>query len=187
MTVGAGNGAVDVPEEPITTERLFLTVLTVDDAEEMVEVLDDDRLHEFTGGRPATTDELRERYRRFTTGPGDPAEAWRNWVVRTRDGGVPVGTVQATITAAPDGRCTASVAWVTGSGWQGRGFATEAARALVDWLHRHGVDGVRAHIHPDHHASATVARRAGLLPSDEHRDGETVWREPERGGPVWPI
>src|SRR5204863_7822031 len=55
-------------------------------------------------------------------------------------------------------------------------FASEAARALIDWLHQRNIDDVMAHIHPDHGASAAVATRAGLQPTDEQADGERVWR-----------
>jgi RimJ/RimL family protein N-acetyltransferase len=81
--------------------------------------------------------------------------------------------VQATIRDA--GR-TAHVAWVIGVDWQRQGFASEAAAALVEWLRAGGVDEVVAHIHPDHAASATVATRAGLQPTDDLVDGELVWR-----------
>jgi hypothetical protein len=101
----------------ILTRRLTLSALTVDDADEMVSVLGDDRLYEFVGGRPATPDELRDRYRHLVAGPKHPGEVWLNWIVRTS----------------------------------------------------------HARIHPDHHASAIVARRAGLHPTDEKDEGETVW------------
>ena len=89
----------------------------VADADEMVAVLADPALHEFTGGQPATLDELRDRYRSwavdlvrtascgstgsFTGGPGrsrhgrgrrgaghDPSSRYRG----RGDGGVDVGT-----------------------------------------------------------------------------------------------
>lgn len=171
-----------IPDDAsMTTERLSLTPLAVGDADEMVGVLGDGRLHEFIGGSPATLDELRERYRRMVAGPEDPTELWRNWVVRTLDGGTAVGTVQATVTVGPGGRRTAEVAWVVGVPWQGRGYATEAAGALVDWLRGHGVAEVTAHVHPDHHASAAVARGAGLHPTAEHDDGEVLWTDAARG------
>lgn len=150
----------------------------------MVGVLGDARLHEFVGGQPATLEELRARYRQLVAGSGDPAEWWGNWVVRTTTDGRAVGTVQATVAEAADGALSAEVAWVTGLAWQGQGFATEAARALVDWLHGRGVAEVTANIHPAHHASAAVARGAGLHPTGDEVDGETVWRRgPVSGAP----
>jgi RimJ/RimL family protein N-acetyltransferase len=86
-----------------------------------------------------------------------------------------VGTVQATLTRNGEA-WTALVAWVIGSAWQKQGFASEAAQALVDWLHHHGVADVIAHIHRDHRASAIVATRAGLMPTADEVEGEQVWR-----------
>ena len=60
--------------------------------------------------------------------------------------------------------------------WQGRGYATEAAAALVGWLATTGTGSVIALIHPEHPASASVARHVGLEPTDELVDGERLWR-----------
>jgi len=87
--------------------------------------------------------------------------------------GRPVGAMQATVSA--DG-ALADVAWEIGVPWQGRGFASEAAAAVVAWLVEHDVSQVRAFIHPDHDASAGVAARAGLEPTSERVVGEVVWR-----------
>jgi len=161
----------------MTTERLSLEPLRAEDADEMAVVLDDQRLHEFTGGRPATVDELRAHYERLVAGPAKPDEVWFNWIVRRRTDAQPVGTVQATLTSR-DGRWRASVAWVIGTEWQRQGFASEAARALVERLREEGADEIVAHIHPDHRASAAVAARAGLEPTDDRMEGEQVWRVP---------
>jgi RimJ/RimL family protein N-acetyltransferase len=165
-------------DSTISTRRLSLTPLRVADAAEMVGVLGDERLHGFIGGRPATIAGLRDRYVRLVARPTDPDELWLNWIVRRRSDSQPVGTVQATVTTR-DGRSTANVAWLIGVEWQNQGFASEAARALVEWLRHHGADDVIACIHPDHQASAVVATRAGLRPTDEQRDGEQVWRAPD--------
>jgi RimJ/RimL family protein N-acetyltransferase len=82
--------------------------------------------------------------------------------------------VQATV--LDDGR-RAEVAWVVGAEFQGRGYAVEAASALVAWLRERGVAEIRAHIHPGHAASAAVAGRIGLAPTGELDDeGEQIWR-----------
>ena len=107
--------------------------------------------------------------------PGSPEtdETWLNWIVRRRSDSQPVGTVQATLR---DGGETALVAWVIGVEWQKQGFASEAARALVDWLREQGVQQLVARIHPAHVASGAVAARAGLEPTEEEIGGEQVWR-----------
>ncbi|HJW59363.1 MAG TPA: GNAT family N-acetyltransferase [Actinomycetota bacterium] len=159
------------------TERLLLAPLVPGDADEMAGVLADPALHRFTGGRPATLQELRTRYAALAAGSGRPEEVWRNWIVRRRADARPVGTVQATITR-DNGGWAATIAWVIGVPWQGQGYAAEAARALVGWLARRDAREVVAHIHPDHAASARVATRAGLLPTPDQVDGEQVWRLP---------
>jgi RimJ/RimL family protein N-acetyltransferase len=161
----------------ITTERLLLSPLHAEDAPELVDVLGDERLHEFIGGRPDTLEELHARYARLAAGSPDPGEVWLNWIARRRSDSQAVGTMQATLT--PHGeRWTAQVAWVVGVPWQGQGFASEAARALVEWLRGQGADKIVAHIHPQHRASELVAAKAGLQLSEDEADGERVWRLP---------
>ena len=151
--------------------RLALDPLRVDDAAELAPLLADPALHAFTGGEPDTPAQLRARVERQVRGRSpDGRDVWRNWVLR--DGGTPVGTVQATI--RPDG--IAQVAWVVFTPYQGRGYAREAAVALVDALLAEGAPAVIAHIHPDHAASAAVARAAGLRPTEELHAGERRWR-----------
>lgn len=162
------------PRDEIRTERLRLEPLRVDHADEMAGVLADPALHAFTGGEPPTPDALRERYAIQVRGrSADGTEVWHNWIIREADAAATVGFVQATVT---DGGSSADVAWVIGVPWQGLGYATEAAAAMVDWLAAHGVRTVTAHIHPDHEASAGVAARLGLTATDLVEDGEVVWR-----------
>ena len=162
--------------EPLSTPRLVLVPLRPEDADEMVGVLADVRLYAFTGGGPPDREELRARYERQSVGrSADGAEEWHNWIIRRRPEDEAIGFVQATIPAA-GGR--ADIAWLIGMPWQGRGFASEAARAVVSWLERAGIPAITAHIHPDHHASESVAAHAGLEPTDQIEDGERVWRRP---------
>lgn len=196
---GAGHA---VEAEPLATARLALEPLRVAHAEEMAAVLADPALHAFIGGAPDDLATLRARYARMVAGSPDPRVSWCNWVVRVTADGRPAGTVQATV--GPDrasgdavsdglvsdgpasggpssggpasGGLAAEIAWVVGTPWQGRGIASEAARALVAWLRdRPEVTCVLAHIHPDHAVSAAVARAAGLAPTEERHDGEVKW------------
>ena len=160
----------------LDSERLHLEPLAVEHADEMFAVLDEPDLHVFTGGRPATLKELRTRYERLVVGHShDGSERWLNWVVRRRDDGSAVGTVQATVTKQ-DGTLTAEIAWVIGTGHQRQGFAREAALAMVGWLRDNGVTTVVAHVHPLHEASKAVARALGLTATDAVVDGEVRWQ-----------
>ncbi|MFD7903806.1 GNAT family N-acetyltransferase [Kitasatospora sp. NPDC059747] len=158
-------------------ERLDLVPLRPEHAEEMAAALADPALHAFTGGAPDGADALRTRYARLAAGSPDPAETWGNWALRLRADGRLAGYVQATVRG--DG---AELAWVVGTPWQGRGLAAEAARTLLAHLTAAGITTVTAHIHPDHHASAAVARALGLTPTAEQQDGETRWQA--RVGPA---
>lgn len=165
----------------LTTERLTLVPLRPEDAEELAPVLEDRALHAFIGGAPLPAAELRQRFEQLAVGHSrDGREAWHNWVVRERRDGRAIGTLQATVIVST---MTASVAWVVGVPWQGRGFASEAATALVAWLTSLGLQTIEAHVHPDHEASARVAARAGLSPTDDLVDGERVWRWIASGNP----
>jgi RimJ/RimL family protein N-acetyltransferase len=173
---GPSHQTVEVPLSPstIVTKRLTLTPLVEGDADTMFEVLDDARMHQFTGGSPLTLSELRSRYQRLAVGhSADHAELWFNWIIRITGANKPVGAMQATVTA--DGSA-ADVAWEVGVPWQGQGTASEAATAVVKWLVSHNVRLIRACIHPHHDASAQVAERAGLKPTTQRVEGEVVWR-----------
>lgn len=166
---------MSIVAEPIVTGRLVLEPLRVEHSDEMATVLADPCLYAFTGGSPPTPEALRARYERLAAGSPDAAVSWCNWMIRLRGPECLVGTVQATITAGGDAP-VAEIAWVVGTSWQGKGIATEAARALVAWLRERRIGTVVAHIHPEHRASAAVATAAGLTATDERQDGEVTWR-----------
>jgi RimJ/RimL family protein N-acetyltransferase len=100
----------------------------------------------------------------------DGREVWLNWIVRRRDSREAVGYAQATVHPSH-----AYVAWVIGTSWQGRGYASESAGRLVRWLRSVGVHEIRACVNPAHAASGTVALRAGLRRTAVVQDGEEVW------------
>ena len=164
----------------LRTGRLLLVPLVAADADEMAVVLANEEMHHFTGGHPLAATELRERYHHLAVGhSADGSERWCNWIVRLASDGQAVGTLQATIT---DGGGSAVVAWEIGVPWQQRGFASEAATAVVGWLIDVGIVSVSAHVHADHVASARVAAHVGLAPTPDTVDGEVVWRRPTGGG-----
>ncbi|MFE7142651.1 GNAT family N-acetyltransferase [Streptomyces sp. NPDC057644] len=156
---------------PFATARLDALPLEPGYAEEMAAVLADPALYVFTGGEPPDPAALRARYERQCAGSPDAGERWWNWVLRVREDGSLAGYVQATVRGP-----RAEIAWVIGTPWQGRGYASEAAKGLAAHLVVAG--GVRelvAHIHPDHAASGAVATAAGLRPTGEWEDGERRW------------
>ncbi|RPK70940.1 hypothetical protein EES45_35205 [Streptomyces sp. ADI97-07] len=72
----------------ISTCRLDLLPLHVEDAGEVAAVLSDPALHTFIGGTPDGAPVLRSRYQRMSAGSPGPAVAWLNRVVRLCEGQV---------------------------------------------------------------------------------------------------
>lgn len=161
-----------IRSESLRTERLALRPLQPDDAATMTETLSDPAIYEYIGGEPPTEAELRSRYE-FLAGERSPAgtQSWLNWIVWEDATSAAVGVMQATVI---DGS-TAHVAWTIAPRWQGRGYAREAAVAVISWLGNRSVELVIAHIHPEHEASRRVAEAAGLEETDCLNDGEQRW------------
>jgi len=92
-----------------------------------------------------------------------------------KDGRV-VGTVQATVVEERDGP-VAEVAWVIATRrFRASGYAREAATAMVSRLHEDRPVTIRAHVHPAHTASQSVARAVGMSETATLVDGEVRWQ-----------
>jgi RimJ/RimL family protein N-acetyltransferase len=159
----------------LSTERLRIEPLAADDADDLFPVLDDAALGRYTGELPPDDVEaLRARFERWERRRSpDGAELWLNWTVRLREDGRAIGALQASVSDHET-----SIAWTIGTPFQGQGFATEAADAILAWLRvMLGDATIVAWIHPDHVASQGVARRIGMRPTDRVRDGEVAWED----------
>jgi RimJ/RimL family protein N-acetyltransferase len=81
---------------------------------------------------------------------------------------------------APPGQdATVEIAYGVDPTYQGRGYATEAARALITFAFDSGlVNVVRAHTRPNHNASTRVLTKCGFKCIGEVMDPEDglVWR-----------
>jgi RimJ/RimL family protein N-acetyltransferase len=162
----------------LRTDRLDLLAITREHAPKLFEVLSDARLHQFTKEAPPGDVSDLARLYEYWEGRVSPdgSELWLNWAVRLRASDEWIGHVQASV--QPD---FASIAWVVGLAWQGQGYATEAAAAVVEWLIQLGVREVRASIHPQHTASIKVAERLGLLRTAEFSGTEVIWKRTYAG------
>ena len=165
------------------TQRLVLEPLRVEHAAEMALTLDDVRLHEFTGGEPATRAELSARYRRQVVGRSSRRQAA---VARTGCSAAAT-TVARRATSRPPWSTTLPTAnpasWPSSPGWSrpdtsDRGWPAKAATAVTRWLAGQGVQRLVAHVHPDNTASAAIARSLGMAPTEVVVDGEVRWTGP---------
>ena len=78
----------------------------------------------------------------------------------------------------PDDEGMVEIAYGINEAHRGRGYATEAAAALVEYALGAGARVVRAHTRPENGASARVLERCGFTHLDEVVDPEDglVWR-----------
>ena len=159
-------------EASIRTGRLELQPLRRAHAKALYPILSDMAIYEFMGGSPPSSEEsLAEEYARSESRHSpDGRELWLNWLIRERECGAAIGYAQATVASAHT-----HVAWVIGPRWQGRGYASEAARGVISWLIHLGATEIRAHIPPGHVASQRVALHAGLRRTGQVCEGEDVW------------
>jgi len=82
------------------SDRLRLSPLTPEDADDLLTVLSDPSLYRFMGGVPPGLEELRRRFGLVTDRrSSDSEERWLNWVIRDRHTGNALGTLQATVGA----------------------------------------------------------------------------------------
>lgn len=120
--------------EPLVTARLRLTPLNPQHGPALFAALGDPSVYEFIPQNPPRSiGELEARYRRIAQGSGDSEEWWWNWAVAATDRSeAPFGTVEFSVTV-PAHR--AVLGYVFGPAAWGHGFASEACRAVLDYLH----------------------------------------------------
>jgi [ribosomal protein S5]-alanine N-acetyltransferase len=162
-------------EIQVRTPRLDLRPL---DAEAVDALLtgDGERLRRLTGARfrepapppymadalPVVRDRLRER----------PEETpWWNWLVVDRESGEAVGSVAFAGPVNPEGAVL--VGYAIYAEYEGRGYATEAVRAMVAWAFRQpGVREVRALAPVWNTPALRVAENVGMRPVASEEDDD---------------
>lgn len=117
--------------QTLATTDLILEPLVVKHAQAMFEVLSDEALYRYLDDPPPpSVEHLRKLYARLEERKSpDGSQRWLNWVACPH-GLPPIGFVQATVTA----HRTAWVAYVFARSHWGRGYATQATRAVVEHL-----------------------------------------------------
>jgi ribosomal-protein-alanine N-acetyltransferase len=107
----------------------------------------------------------------------DAADPWTHgFAMVERTGGATIGSCG--YKGPPDENGVVEIAYAVDDAQQGRGYATEAAQALVRFAFQHaGVKIVRAHTLPTRNASTRILEKCGF-----EFLGEVV--DPE-DGPVW--
>jgi RimJ/RimL family protein N-acetyltransferase len=147
--------------EPLCTRRLRLRAWTMADADlaRLADLYSREEVTCWLGGPPTVTPaELVERWRRVH----ELDTAHGCWAIDPLDGGMPAGTVL--LKPLPNGAGEVEVGWHLHPDSWGRGYATEAARAVVDRAFRRGLPEVFAVVRPGNERSLGVCRKLGMAP-----------------------
>lgn len=100
-----------------------------------------------------------------------PGDVWRlGFAIVERASGQNVGACG--FKGPPDEQAMVEIAYGIDPAHQGRGYATEAAQALVDYAFASGVQQVWAHTHARDNASARVLTKCGFAWVGEVHDPE---------------
>ncbi|MEM9516112.1 MAG: GNAT family N-acetyltransferase [Actinomycetota bacterium] len=161
---------MDVIVDPLRTTRLVLTPVRPDDVDAIFQV--------------ARTPESIEDYQRAASTPADVAE----WLLPTIDGRDAAWTIRADdvviglVSLEPDdswaAAATAELGYFVDVGHSGRGVATEAATAAVDWAwSATSIERITAGVTVRNPASLRVLEKLGFdhvrtVPDDWEWDGQ---------------
>ena len=148
--------------ETFESSRLVVESLRTAHAVKLFPALSDPRVCTFiSNDPPSSVGDLEALYARYLKGPAPSSGAlFLNWAVRLKAGGDYVGTLQATIDI---GRRCASVAYLLGPEFWGKGFASEAVGALLVWLFSRGdVNSAEARVDTRNERSVRLVRRLGF-------------------------
>ncbi|MBV9279490.1 MAG: GNAT family N-acetyltransferase [Chloroflexi bacterium] len=159
--------ALVAPERALPTARLWLEPLLPAHAAALWPQIRDERLYRFIPeDPPASLDALRRRFQTLSSRRSpDGREAWLNWAMRRRGSEEYVGTLQASVFP----NRMASIAYVVFIPHQGRGYAAEGVRRLLEHLVEYRVHTVAAEIDTRNVPSIRVVERAGFERVDTRR------------------
>ena len=151
------------PDWPLETSRLTLRAFVEGDLEPMHAMRADAEVARYLYGEPAQSlDETRDSLAKKIAGSAWAKEGdWLSAAAVERESGLTVGDMALHWVSERDR--TAEIGFVFDPRHQGKGFATEAARALVDWAFREaGMHRVIGRTEARNAASARVLEKLGM-------------------------
>jgi RimJ/RimL family protein N-acetyltransferase len=166
----------DTDFEALVTDRLVLRRSRPEDAETISAYRSDPEVHRQQGWERTDPEGIRADIEEMARrAPGEPG-GWVQFSVEEREGGRLVGDVGINPAEGEPG--VIKVGYTMSPAVQGRGYATEAVRALLDYAFGTlGADVARAYASADNLPSIRVAEKVGmrLIERFEHREGDEVW------------
>lgn len=160
----------------IETERLRLRPQQIDDFEKLHALIASEEMHRFLGDEPS----IEDSYRWLLGAVGGwTVFGFDRFAIIERDGGTLVGTCgifRLLRGLGEDFDRHPEAGWIIRSDRWGRGYASEAMRATIDWFEQaQGRCRTVCMISPENVASARIAAKLGyrLMRGAEHK-GEPV-------------
>jgi RimJ/RimL family protein N-acetyltransferase len=149
-----------IPE--LSTERLRLRPFSQEDTDAFAALCADDEVMRWLGG----TMDRSTAWRHMATLVGHwDLHGFGRWAVEVRESGALVGHVGLWF---PEGWPAIEVGWAIAHGAWGHGYATEAARASIDYGWREvELERVISLIDPANERSQSVARKLGMQASED--------------------
>ncbi|HSL10388.1 MAG TPA: GNAT family N-acetyltransferase [Actinomycetota bacterium] len=158
------------------TDRLRLRRSAVDDAPAISAYRSDPEVHRFQGWERTDVEAVRAEIAEMQNRAPGGGGGWVQLTVERCDTGALVGDVG--VAAVDEEPGVVKVGYTIDPAAQGRGYATEAVRALVAYaFDTLGADVVRMHASANNVASIRVAEKAGLrfVERRVYRDEDEVW------------
>lgn len=161
----------------LETPRLVIRDWTEDPADlaRVFEIYSRWEVARWLGAQPRAMDDREQAVRavrRWSAANRELGGPYGTWAVQPRESGPPVGTVLLKPMPGADDQPTSDVevGWHLHPDAWGRGYATEAARAVVDRAFASGLEEVYAVVRPGNDASIAVTRRLGMTPLGRRTD-----------------
>ncbi len=147
----------------IETERLILRGHRLDDFPRSAAMWADPKVVEYVGGKPLTEEDSWTKFLRYV---GHwTVFGFGYWVAEEKATGTFVGEIgfaDYKRELEPSLKGIPEIGWVLASQAHGKGYATEAARAVIKWGEAHfGAVRTACIIAPEHRASIQVASKCG--------------------------
>ena len=162
--------------EPLATARLLLRRSVADDAEAISAYRSDPNVHRMQGWERTDPEGVRKEIEEMAgRNPGEPG-GWVQFTVEDGTDGTLVGDVGLSPAEGEPG--VIKVGYTIDPRFQGRGYATEAVEALVDYsFDTLAADVVRAYAGAENSPSIRVMEKVGmrLMERFHGSDGEETW------------
>jgi len=156
----------------LLSDRLALVPLSDEHLPALAEINGNADVMRYIGaGRPQTLEESQAMIARVKLRWQEHGYSW--WALLRKADGVMVGAATLQPISGVTG-ATPEIGWRLRPDCQGHGYATEAARRILEWARELGIPELLAVAHPDNAASRAVMERLGM----QFRGIETHYKVP---------